>query len=90
MDGPLGYPLFDLTASAMTQVHPRGTPTPNRFRHVPTTYHHPNVGRLGIDWSRPDPELTLQIIDVEGNAQIEELLTLSRLQPQPRSAPAPP
>lgn len=82
MDGPLGYPLYDLTASAMTQRHPRGTPTPNRFRHLPKTFHEANVGRLRIDWQPPDPRLTLQIVDVNGQVQVEQSLHLSDLRPR--------
>jgi alkaline phosphatase D len=78
MDGPLGYPLYDLTASAMTQRHPRGTPTPNRYRHQARTYHDANVGRLEIDWTSPAPKLTLQILDVQGAVQIEEIVTLGQ------------
>jgi len=81
MDGPLGYPLYDLTASAMTQRHLRGTPTPNRFRFLPKTFHKANVGRLRIDWEMTDPRLTLQILDTDGKVQIEHALALSDLQP---------
>jgi hypothetical protein len=35
----------------MTQKHPRGTPTSNKHRIVPKTYHLPNVGLLNIDWA---------------------------------------
>lgn len=80
MDGPLGYPLYDLTCSAMTQKHTRGTPTPNRFRHQTKTYHEANAGRMRIDWGRADPLLTLQIVDQAGNVQIEQTLNLSDLQ----------
>ena len=82
MDSPGGYPLYDLTASAMTQRHPRGTPTPNRFRHLPKTFHEANVGRLRIDWERADPQLTLEILDVNDHIQLEQRLQLSDLQPR--------
>jgi alkaline phosphatase D len=81
MPGP-GYPLYDLTASSMTQRHPRGTPTPNRYRLLPHTYHEPNVGRLQINWAG-DPRLTLQILDAAGAVQIEKILHLSDLRPGP-------
>lgn len=75
------YPLYDLTASSMTQNHPRGTPTPNANRILPKTYHLPNVGTLDIDWAAKDPALTLRILDVEGSTQIEKILHLSELKP---------
>lgn len=83
-DGPLGYPLYDLTASAMTQKHPRGTPTPNRARFLPHTWHDVNVGRLRIDWDRPDPQLTLQILDVGGTVRIDHSFPLSELRTRQR------
>jgi alkaline phosphatase D len=73
------YPLYDLTASSMTQVHPRGTPTPNANRLVPKTYHLPNVGTVDVDWDAPDAVLTLRILDVEGKTQMEKILTLADL-----------
>jgi alkaline phosphatase D len=82
MDGPLGYPLYDFTASSMTQVHPRGTPTPNTFRFLKQTYHQPNVGMLRIDWTADDPILTFQILDVAGATQLEHQVRLSELQPK--------
>lgn len=82
MDGPTGYPLFDLTASALTEKHPRGTPTDNRYRAVPKTYHDVNVGHLHLDWNVADPTITWRIVDVAGQAQIEHRLRLSELQPR--------
>jgi alkaline phosphatase D len=76
------YPLHDITASSMTQIHERGTPTPNQNRSLPQTYHRPNIGTLHIDWQQPDPALTLRILDVEGKAQIEKDLRLSELKPR--------
>ena len=73
------YPLYDLTASSMTQVHPRGKPTPNKNRVIPQTWHQPSVGTLDIDWSRPNTPLTLRIIDVDGQPRIEKSILLSEL-----------
>lgn len=64
------YPLYDLTSSALTESHKRGTPTPNRFRAGPT-YHDTNVGLITIDWSRRQPALHLQLFDVNGTVRIE-------------------
>jgi alkaline phosphatase D len=79
MEGPLGYPLYDLTASALTEKHPRGTPTENRFRADPRTYHDVNVGHLKIDWNTTDPVLTLRIVDVNGTTRLDRTLRLSEL-----------
>lgn len=75
------YPLHDLTASSMTQVHSRGTPTANANRSLPKTFHQPNVGTLHIDWKAADPTLTLRILDVEGQPRIEKELRLGELKP---------
>lgn len=82
IDGPLGYPIFDLTASSMTQVHKRGTPTENANRALPKTFHQPNVGTLDIDWQTGDANLTLRIVDESGNAAMEKTLRLSELKAQ--------
>lgn len=60
--------IFDFTSSSMTQKHPRGTPTPNKFRIVPKTYHLPNVGHLSIDWAAKS--ITAKVIAEDGEAKI--------------------
>ena len=64
-------PLYDLTSSALTQKHGRGTPTPNRFREGPT-YHDANMGLILIDWDKR--EVTLRLLDAEGRARMETVL----------------
>ncbi len=80
IDGPCGYPLYDFTSSSMTQKHPRGTPTVNRHRFAPKTWHLPNVGHLHIDWS--SGLVTARIIDVDGATQIEHEVRLLELEPR--------
>lgn len=80
LDGPSGYPIYDYTSSSMTQKHPRATPTPNKHRLLPKTYHIPNVGLLTIEWGNGDATITTQVIDVEGTTQIEHVVKLSQLQ----------
>ena len=67
------YPLYDLTSSALTEVHKRGTPTPNRFRDGPT-YHGLNVGLITIDWRAKGPAVLLQLFEVNGTVRIEKKL----------------
>jgi alkaline phosphatase D len=71
LDRPGEYPLYDFTSSALTQKHPRGTPTPNRFRDGPT-WHDANLGIIEIDWSPPKPALTLRLIDASGETRLEK------------------
>lgn len=65
------YPLYDLTSSALTQRHQRGTPTPNRYREG-ATYHDANLGLIQIDWQPAGPAVTLQLLDVNGRVRIEK------------------
>jgi alkaline phosphatase D len=71
LDRPGDYPLHDLTSSALTEEHKRGTPTPNRFRDGPT-YHGNNVGLLTIDWQAISPSVRLQLFDVDGRVRLEK------------------
>jgi alkaline phosphatase D len=72
LDRPGGYPLYDLTSSALTQKHPRGTPTPNKYRADPRTYHDANLGLIRIHWKEHGPSVTLQLLDVNGRVRIEQ------------------
>jgi len=68
------YPLYDLTSSALTETHKRGSPTPNKYREGPT-YHDTNVGLINVDWSKPQPTVLLQLFDVDGKVRIEKRIT---------------
>jgi alkaline phosphatase D len=74
------YPIYDVTSSSFNQIHPRGTPTENRYRISPTTYHRENFGAVLIDWGREAPSLTLQVLDMDANVKIEKTIQLSELQ----------
>lgn len=63
--------LYDFTSSALTQKHPRGTPTPNMHRDVPITYHEANMGLVEIAWERP-PKVTFKLLDVNGDVRLEK------------------
>lgn len=78
LDRPGSYPLYDLTSSALTQKHARGTPTPNRYRAHPVTYHDANLGLIQIDWARRGPRITLQLLDAAGRVRIEKAIDWSR------------
>ncbi|MCP4174976.1 MAG: hypothetical protein GY758_29860 [Fuerstiella sp.] len=62
--------LLDLTSSSFNQIHPRGTPTENRFREIPRTYHKENYGVINIAWEQPTPLVTLEIRDLKGDVQL--------------------
>ena len=69
--------VFDFTSSSMTQKHPRGTPTPNKNRVLPKTYHLPNVGHLRIDWD--SRSLTVKIISEKGETPLEMQVAFTEL-----------
>jgi alkaline phosphatase D len=73
IERPGQYPVYDLTSSALTQKHARGTPTPNIYR-VGPTYHDANLGLITIDWKRARPGVELKLIDANGEARIRHYL----------------
>jgi alkaline phosphatase D len=76
----LPYPLYEMTSSSFNQIHPRGTPTENRFRGDERTYHRENYGVIRIDWS-DDPSLTMEVKDIEGVVRLGKRVPLSELKP---------
>jgi alkaline phosphatase D len=76
LERPGADALYDVTSSAMTQTHKRGTPTPNRYR-VGPTYHDANIGVLEIDWRGGAPVVEARVIDVDGRARIEERIVFA-------------
>lgn len=68
-DAP-GYPLYELTSSSLNQVHPRGTPTENRFRALDKTYHLPNYGDLTIDWEKRSVQMAIK--NADGQVELQQ------------------
>ncbi len=75
-DDPAGYPLYDVTASGITETWPHIEP--NRFR-VGEVVRENHFGQIAIDWTLDDPEVALQVIDKTGRLRLDERLPLSRL-----------
>ena len=71
-DQDLPYPIYELTSSSLNQIHPRGTPTENRFRSHVRTCHRENYGVVRIDWDRDNTSVTLEVKDMEGGTRIEK------------------
>ncbi|MAG93262.1 MAG: phosphodiesterase [Planctomycetaceae bacterium] len=76
------YPIYDITSSSFNQIHERGTPTTNKYRAVPTTYHRENFGEITIDWNASDPSIELRVLDANRRARITKGLKLSQLRAQ--------
>lgn len=72
------YPVYELTSSSINQKHPRGTPTDNRYRDLPTTWHEENYGKILIDWEGRQVEL--QIVTAQGQVPIKKTISFDELQ----------
>ncbi|HEY5656603.1 MAG TPA: alkaline phosphatase D family protein [Myxococcota bacterium] len=79
MDGGVGFPLYDLTSSSLnwSERHWRAY-GPNRHR-VGTMNWGDNFGLVVIDWEHPDPRIRFQIVDDEGDINIQRKITLQVL-----------
>jgi alkaline phosphatase D len=82
MKGPLGYPLYDLTSSALNMSAEEPVVEINR-RGISEVYDGNNFGLVTVDWSVPDPAITLEIRDEKGETRIQHGLKLSALQADP-------
>lgn len=70
------YPLYDVIASGITSTWDFAAPNDNRIEGAVMENH---FGFLKIDWSLPDPEITMQIHDVSGKERINRTIKLSEL-----------
>lgn len=78
LDKDVSYRLLDFTSSSLNQLHPRGTPTQNRFRLLPETFHKENYGVISINWDT-DRAITLQIKDMDGKVQLNHVVGMKEL-----------
>lgn len=72
-----GYPLFDVTASGLTEDW--HNVEPNKFR-VGEAWRANHFGMIEVDWNHEAPKVSLKIVDVEGKVQNSKELALSQLQ----------
>ncbi|MDG2123217.1 MAG: alkaline phosphatase D family protein [Verrucomicrobiales bacterium] len=70
------YPIHDVTASGITQDW--HNTEPNKFRQgQPVRENH--FGLISVDWQKPDPEITLQVIDKPGTTRLSKTVRLSEI-----------
>ena len=81
MDGGVGYPLYDLTASGMNNASLSWRRYETNRHRVGTMNWGNNFGMIRIDWNQPDPVIALQILDEDGEINIQRKIRLSTLQP---------
>ena len=75
-DLPSSYPLYDITASGITEKW--GSIEPNQYR-VGEPFRENHFGQLVFDWTAESPTVTMQIIDSTGKVQREETIPLQTL-----------
>ncbi len=73
------YPIHDFTSSSLNQVHPRGTPTENRFRVSESTYHLENFGEIEIQWEGAETTISVRILEMEGKEVFGKTVRLAEL-----------
>ncbi len=86
MDGGVGYPIYDLTSSGLNQASKSWRPFEANGHRVGTMNWGDNFGLIAIDWDRPDPRISLEIRDAEGDVTIRQKIHLSTIR---RRAPKP-
>jgi alkaline phosphatase D len=79
MDAGAGYPIYDLTSSGLNQAARAWRPLETNRHRVATMNWGDNFGFILIDWDRPDPRISLQIRDVEGDIRIQQKIELSTI-----------
>ncbi len=68
------YPIYDFTSSGITSTWHFATPNTNRIE-GPVMDNH--FGLLTIDWTKKNPLIRMEIIDVKNNQRVEHSIRLS-------------
>jgi len=77
----IGYPLYDLTSSGLTEADKKWRPYETNSHRVGTMNFDNNFGFITIDWYRNDPLIRLQIRDEEGEVTLQQKVLLSTIHP---------
>ena len=78
-DSDVGYPLYDVTSSGLTEVSSLREET-NSLR-VGNLVNTQNFGTITVDWSLSDPVVSLELHDAGGNIREKVSTPLSQLAP---------
>ncbi|MCL4859078.1 MAG: alkaline phosphatase family protein [Caldilineaceae bacterium] len=71
------YPLWEVNSSGLTRNYDR--PVPDQYR-VGDIYTDDNYGLIRIDWEKSDPEIHMEIRNVENALVMQQTVRLSELQ----------
>lgn len=77
----VGYPLYDLTSSGLTEANKRFRALEVNQHRVATMNWGNNFGYINIDWYAADPVIRLQIRDEAGEVTIQQKVLLSTIHP---------
>jgi alkaline phosphatase D len=83
MDAKIGYPIYDITASGFNQASRSWRAFETNRHRVATMNWGDNFGFLTIDWEHPDPRISMQIRDVDGDITIQQKIRLSTIRRKP-------
>ena len=75
--GAAPYPLWELNSSGLTENWQWAAPDQNRLGGV---YAEDNFGLIRIDWNKPDPDIMLEIRNVQNELVMQNTIRLSELQ----------
>ncbi len=73
---PGAYPLYDVTASGITEDWPKTEGNKYRVEKVVPDNH---FGMIDIDWAKADPTITLKIVDRKGKVRVKHQVKASEL-----------
>lgn len=74
----LDYPLWEVTSSGLTEEWKEVSPNKHRIGNFINKV---NYGELLIDWQQVDPQITLNLKDVDGNVFSQQKMPLSSISP---------
>ena len=75
--GAAPYPLWELNSSGLTENWQWAAPDKNRLGGF---YAEDNYGLIHIDWNKPDPDILLEIRNVQNELVMQNTIRLSELQ----------
>jgi alkaline phosphatase D len=75
--GAAPYPLWEVNSSGLTENYQLAAPDKNRLGGY---YAEDNYGLIRIDWSKQDPDVTMEVRNVENDLVMQNTIRLSELQ----------
>lgn len=80
IDAAVGYPIYDLTSSGLTKGSRWRRPDESNRHRVAAMEWGDNFGFIEIDWSQPNPQISLQARDEQSSIKIQQKIDLKTLQ----------